>query len=80
MIPTNLASQYFGGDDFTIFLGPQHFLFEECSKPLVVAQVTSVPEQVCYIPLHPTARPDPIDSSALHPAGLSMSPGPFSIL
>jgi len=41
-----LTSQYFGGDDFTIFLGPQHYLFEECLKPLVVAQVTLVPEQV----------------------------------
>ena len=28
----------------------------------------------CYIPLHPTAGLDPIDPSALHPAGLSMSP------
>jgi len=46
MILTNLASQYFGGDGFTIFLRPQHYLFEECLKPLVVNQVTSVPEQV----------------------------------
>jgi len=33
-------------DGFTIFLGPQRYLLEECLKPLVVAQVTSVPEQV----------------------------------
>jgi len=42
----SLTSQYFGGDGFPIFLGPQHYLFEECPKLLVVAQVTSVPEQV----------------------------------
>jgi len=33
-------------DGFTIFLCPQHYLLEECLKPLVVAQVTTVPEQV----------------------------------
>ena len=39
-----LTSQYFGGDDFTIFLGPHHYLFEECLKPLVVVQITLVPD------------------------------------
>jgi len=33
-------------DGFTIFFGPYHYLFEVCLKPLVVAQVTLVPEQV----------------------------------
>jgi len=36
--------------------------------------LSSIVVSCCFIPLHPTAGPNPIDFSALHPAGLMMSP------
>jgi len=49
-----------------------HLLDYSLFLPCLVAYISLV--GYCYIPLHPTAGPDPIDSSAFHPAGLTMSP------